>query len=354
MIITTSLAALSLFWSCGHSVSGGASRAQANNAIRQTYAGICDASAAVAIDEHRFLVAEDEIDILRLYRNDQGSGAALQSFDISDKLRDNPNRECDIEGAVRIGARIFWISSHGRNKDGKRRPNRHRFFATDIKVAPDSIALTWVGRYDDLIRDLLASKNWDQPEAQATTTVIQAVAKAARLSSKKSSRLAPKSQGLNIEALAATEDGKGLLVGFRNPAPARRAMVVQLQNPGALLAQLQESAHFGRAFLLDLHGLGLRSMAYSVRHQAYLIIAGPADSGGPFKVFKWARGSVPVALRELESVPDSSPEALVVYPGSRGIQILYDEGTKLIDSAKCKDLPLHQRSFTGNWLQLRK
>lgn len=357
MTSTITLVASSLiFFSCHFAWStsqpSAGSTSQDKNSARQIFTGICDASAAVAIDDHRFLVAEDEIDILRLYRNGPGTQVAMQSFDLSQQLRDNPNRECDIEGAARVGDRVFWISSHGRNKDGKRRPNRSRFFATDIKVTPDSIALTWVGRYDYLVRDLLDPQRWDEPGAIATTTVVAALTQAAKPSTKKTARLAPKQKGLNIEALAARPDGSGLLVGFRNPAPAGKAIVVQLRNASALVSQMQITARFGRVYLLDLHGLGLRSMAWSAKHKAFLIIAGPAGGGGPFKVFRWRPAESLVMLKQLRVVRDSSPEALVVYPGEGRLQILHDEGTMLIDSIKCKDLAENQRRFTGTWLQL--
>ena len=40
--------------------------------------------------------------------------------------------EADLEGATRIGDDIYWITSHGQNKNGKNRPSRHRLFATAV------------------------------------------------------------------------------------------------------------------------------------------------------------------------------------------------------------------------------
>ena len=45
---------------------------------------------------------------------------------------DAEHPEADIEGAARVDNRIYWITSHGRNKDGKERPSRYALFATDI------------------------------------------------------------------------------------------------------------------------------------------------------------------------------------------------------------------------------
>ena len=40
-------------------------------AAQQVYEGVCDASAAIAVDAIHFLVAEDENDVLWIYRNDK-------------------------------------------------------------------------------------------------------------------------------------------------------------------------------------------------------------------------------------------------------------------------------------------
>src|SRR5687768_15731187 len=102
--------------------------------------GMCDASAAVPVGSNLFVVANDEDNILRIYKSDE-SGTAIYSQDLSSFLQINPkNPEADIEGATLIKNRIYWITSHGANKDGKQRPNRHRFFATDIEANDDKFS----------------------------------------------------------------------------------------------------------------------------------------------------------------------------------------------------------------------
>ena len=56
-----------------------------------------------------------------------------------------------------MGDRIYWITSHGRNKDGKERPNRYAFFATDIvKIDSGDVTIKPVGRvYRRLAYDLM-------------------------------------------------------------------------------------------------------------------------------------------------------------------------------------------------------
>ena len=102
------------------------------------FRGASDASAAVTIGEDMFIVADDENNILRVY-NINKPGLPVFSFDLTEFLGINPEHpEADIEGATMIGRRIYWITSHGRNKDGKMRPNRYRYFATIRQTCPQA------------------------------------------------------------------------------------------------------------------------------------------------------------------------------------------------------------------------
>src|SRR5436305_2841159 len=99
--------------------------------------------------------------------------------------------EADLEGAARIGQRIFWIESHARNKTGKLRENRHRFFATDFQLAASGMEVKPAGvPCSTLIEQMEADKRF------------------AELGLGSGSLLMPKAEGaLNIEGLAATADG---------------------------------------------------------------------------------------------------------------------------------------------------
>jgi len=86
--------------------------ASAANA-QEIYRGMCDASAAVALGQGRFVVADDERDVLLVYKRGQPEGVA--SVDLVDYLGNRKpngkNAEADIEGAAAIGQRIYWIAS---------------------------------------------------------------------------------------------------------------------------------------------------------------------------------------------------------------------------------------------------
>ena len=124
------------------------------------FRGTSDASAAVAIGQDMFIVADDENNVLRVYRAGQGGMPAF-THDLTEFLDIDPEHpEADIEGATKIDNRIYWITSHGRNKDGKMRPNRYRLFATEIETRNGEVTVRPVGKpYRRLAHELLKIPN---------------------------------------------------------------------------------------------------------------------------------------------------------------------------------------------------
>ena len=89
-----------------------------------------DASAAVALDDHRFIMADDEFNILQVFNWNLPASEPNMATDISTALVLDPaHPEADIEGATWYNNRVFWITSHGRSVNGDYWPSRYRFFA---------------------------------------------------------------------------------------------------------------------------------------------------------------------------------------------------------------------------------
>ena len=294
------------------------------------FRGASDASAAVAVSEDTFIVADDENNVLRLYSTAK-VGLPIGSYDMTAFLDIDPvHPEADIEGATKIGRRIYWITSHGRNKDGKIRPNRYRFFATDIDAKNNHVAIHLIGKpYKSLVHDLLKLKNIRGLGLDQATRLY------ADLKKKDREKLAPKREGLNIEGLCASADGKRLYIGFRNPRPKDRltrrneALVVPLLNP-ARVVERGETPIFGEPILWDLGGLGIRSMEYSPFHKTYFIIAGEADESDVFALYRWSgeRQNKPVLVQKLMTKSNNfNPEALIPFEGSNRLLLLSDDGS---------------------------
>src|SRR5215470_6348809 len=127
-----------------------------------TYKGMCDASAAVALDAEHFIVAGDESNRLQIYK--RGRPGPVGSVGLSDFL--GAKKESDLEGAAMVGNRIYWISSHGRNSKGKFQESRHRFFATDI-TAGQPPSVTPIGSSPTNWR---TRRNWPRKTRTASTS----------------------------------------------------------------------------------------------------------------------------------------------------------------------------------------
>lgn len=344
--------------------------------VGYTYSGMCDGSAAVALNNNTFIVASDEtytttsdeahkdkasLNILAIYRTDQG-GAPLQTIELTKSLTPDPNNkkqhdpkhpEADIEAATRNGNRIYWITSHGHNAAGKNRADRYRFFATDIveESDPNSIRLAGVNTvfpaYMNLIKDISNDTRYSL----------------FNLKKLDDEEIAPESGGINIEGMTIAKDN-GLLIGFRSPLIDKKALLIPLENPDGLIEGKDTSAKVGKPILLDLGGLGIRDIQYSKEKGIYIIIAGSVGPENNFKLYQWSG----VAEQSPSLMKDQSgkefdlsglnPEAIVIYPNTKAFQILSDDGDFMVKSAKSgivginKELVGEERLFRSIWVPL--
>lgn len=280
----------------------------------RTFAGQPDGSAAAATGPEHFVAATDESNTLRLYAVSNPATSQVL-LDLNPLLgfppkKDGTFRECDLEGAARIGNLIYWIGSHGRNKAGEVRENRRILFATKLRGTGPTATLALHGK--------------------PCCTLLEALTAEPRLSIYKladAAEKAPEAEGgLNIESLCA--DGDGLLIGFRNPVD-HGALLVPLLNPAAVLEG--SNPKFGAPIALDLNGQGIRDMVKW--NDRFLIIAGsPGDrtaaEAKPSRLFLWS-GKKSEAPRELKGdLRDLNPEAvLVLGEGEKArVLLLSDDG----------------------------
>ena len=327
------------------------SKPTAGPATLLSHKGLCNASAGLRFGEGMFVVADDEDaapTLLRLYKTGQGGpelAVGRIAVEAVAQVADG-SLEMDLEGAARLGPLVYWIGSHsagegpGPGAAGTPKPNRQRLFATRLGLDSGdkgqglAVTVEPVGRpYQSLLADLEADPRY------APFGLDQA----AKLPGKAK-------DGLNIEGLAATPNGT-LLIGFRNPLPQGKALVVPLTNPGAVLAG--EAARFGEPVLLELDGLGIRSL--EMVNGSLLIVAGPSGPGNrkdgpaiPSALYRWNGQfeTVPERLRQFGSelgTPLFNPEALFVQGDS--LVLLSDDGKLPIAGQRCQDLPRPQQQF---------
>jgi len=232
----------------------------------------------------------------------------------------------DLEGAARLGQKVFFISSHGRNAEGKYAPNRHRFFALQFVESTNGTTVQLSGKpYSNLSGDLARDPRY------------------MRFHLAEAEGLPPKSPGgFNIEALTDTSDGK-LLIGFRSPIPESRALLAPLLNPNEVITG--QSPKFGDPILLDLGGLGLRGI--SSTDKGYYLLAGPAEGHAPSHLFFSAGGVTAPRLVQEVKFHKINPEAICFLNvgSNENFLILSDDGNRLIRGKECKTLPESERQF---------
>jgi hypothetical protein len=296
------------------------------------FEGAVDSSAVADVGDGFFVGATDEDNEFRLYdvkgglspkKLGVGVDAAVKSAHGVEKIK-----ECDLEGAAKIGDLIFWIGSHGRNKNAEEKKERQVLFATKLSGSGKDAKLEIAGKvYAKLLDDLL-----NDPAL-------------APFDLSKAAMLAPKDEGaLNVESLAA--DGGKLWIGFRNPKnKANEALLVPLLNPTEIMKE-GARAKLGDPVTLKLGGLGVRDMV--AWGDGFLLIAGDFDDrfepgAKPSRVFSWKPGTDPQDIGI--DFGDLNPEAIVIMgQGDKArILILSDDG-KYPGRAN-RDV------FRGVWLQ---
>lgn len=310
-----------------------------------TFRGTADASAAVFVDPNHFVISNDESNLLRIYRINQTDKPRcvldLNAFLWTDKKFP----EADIEAAAKAGDRIYWITSHGRNKDGKIRSSRYRFFAVQIRPTADGTdapGLIPLGRpCNTLINQFLADP------AAANLHLDRAVQFNAKLSKKDEEKLAPKRKGLNIEAMTWLPEQRSLLIGLRNPlfkpdakTPAQ-AIAFELLNPEEVIEG--KKARFGSVLLWDLGNRGLRGMEYDPFRRVHYILAGPIDSEIPCALFAWDghfEHKPALVFEWPKTDPPFTPEGIALHPSGQTLWIISDDGTFEVpveSPDQCKD-----------------
>lgn len=282
------------------------------------FQGICDASAMEMLDEDLFLVADDEDNVLRLYSRSR-EGLPVATYDFSSYLGlKKKKKEIDFEASARIGNYIFFISSHGANKKGKPQPARHRIFAVQVAGKEGRPEIRSAGYYSNLLSDMART-----PELAKYELV-------------KASMMPPKEEGaLNIEGLAATPEGN-LLVGFRNPIPDGKALMLPILNPMEIIQG--KRAKFGKTKQLDLDGMGVRSL--TMYRDGYLIVAGPTSSEEGAQLYQWDGESSEAMLLTKGTRMPGNPEGIAMVKGEQGevLFALSDDGARKVGNSECKKL----------------
>lgn len=296
------------------------------------FKGLCDGSAAIALSAQEVVVAGDDDNILRVFPI-TGGDSPSRTVDLTAVLG---NKEADLEAVALFDDMLVWVGSHGRNTDGERREAREVMMAiSKSSVMAGQLNAVELSRSPARLRDGLLA--YAQREGNQVLGLVKALG-----TDKSDKNITPEAGGINIEAFAYNPNTSLAYLGFRNPRPGGKALLLPLLNLGAVLEN--KAPNFGSPVLLDLGGRGLRDMAYQAAQQTLLLLAGTSGPGENFTLFRWD-GGVPIKIQDVTSI---HPEAIVPLPNSSDILLLSDDGDMQASTmqADCKNGEFRDGSCT--------
>lgn len=263
------------------------------------YGGTGCVSAAVAVSEDAFIASSASDNVLRIYRT-KATSAPIACLDVS-KFLGLEAEPADIQGAARVADRVYWITSHSRDEEGRIRPGRYRFFATTIGETDTGFNIGPVGKPCTTLLNELPDRN-----TVSTLRLDKAMRLGEELPEKQRRKLAPSKEGLRIEALCSDPHTHILFIGFRNPRPVRvttgrpHALVVPLNNPADVVEEGKEPI-FGEAMLWDFDASGIAGLEYSPFHKMHFVLARPHDANSPTALYRWSgmKANSPTRIRTL-------------------------------------------------------
>jgi hypothetical protein len=318
-----------------------------------------EASAAVALDDTKFIVGDSADETLRTYS--MAGGAPIEAVALTSNADWTaggtpaaPNllefvadadgtavsatsgkkiwREGRIEAAATMDGRTYWVGSHANIGGSSPEPalNRRRIFSLELDSTNSSLQLESLKKYgqektlDGIPLNLRTYLHeWDAhfPEYEYSgphaTDTFGFPGFTELLSDDEGNA------GFSIEGMAKTDRGT-LFLGFRSPLvdplrslrpghPQHRthAIVVEI-SPGSQSQSIFPGV--GRPFELNLGGRGIRDMNFN--GNTYLILAGrsvPLGQPDDFALFTWKPGFDPV-LRFANFPSGLAPEAIVTFP----------------------------------------
>ena len=127
------------------------------------------------------------------------------------------------------------------------------------------------------------------------------------------------------------------------------ALIIPLVNPEEVVLN-GAAAVLEAPILINLNGLGIRSIEYSESLGEYLIVAGSHKGGHDEPVQYLYNYDFEIQHRDkLATFSDITPEAMFQFTGANEINLLSDDGTRMIETPTGAEvnklLPRAQRRF---------
>ena len=238
----------------------------------------------------------------------------------------------DGDGKPEATYHVF-AGSGARTKNGNARPQRDALFAVTVKqegTRPPVFSPAAEVKVNRSVRAQIRSLGAEHPSENWGPVLRDSTWRQGASPDGKDVNLTG-AAGLNIEGLTVNRDASGLLLGLRSPLVEGRAVLIPLTNPVAALAlggSEPQPAALGTPQLLNLGGLGIRSIEWDAARKAYLIAAGSADDGKVFHFYTWNGdpGTDPDQVKTSSALAAAKlePEGLTPVPGWKVVAVVGD------------------------------
>lgn len=289
------------------------------------FEGFCEASGALSVPEGSFnrhvIVVDNESNVLRAYNAETGERQKVDR-DVSVDLGLDPtenDHDIDLEAAAWLDGTPYFVGSLGRSKKGNIREARHFLFSLDVSTSDDQVHFG----------DKVSASQELVPALANLGGEAGAALKAAIGPDEKRKNLAPKIAGLNLEGMTAAADGTSLWLGFRNPIPDGKALLVKLRNPSDVVFDEAYPDLDPSVTMLELGGRGIRAMEYAPKVDLHFIVAGHACGCGDFALYRWVEGSDPEEIKGASTLFDRlynfRPEAIMIDDDGETIRVFSDD-----------------------------
>jgi hypothetical protein len=336
------------------------------------YRGVGNVTAAVALAQDFFVVACAEDNILRIYKM-ASPYAPVASFDLSGHLDIDPAIPTTLAGAAKVRNRIYWITSHSRDENGRERavrdriywmtshsrdengrerPERYRFFATTVTEKEGRITIEPVGKTCKTLFHKLVDLR-----TVRTLRLNKATRFGESIGEKERRKLIPLDEGLNVGALCASHNSNMIYIALRNPRPIRvitgtpHALVVPLDNAAEVIEK-GENPIFGEGMLWYLQGRGIVGFEYSPSHKDYFVVAAPHDVRNSFALYRWSgMKALPPKLMTLPDGPGGLFASTIVPFENQSRILLLGEEIENAIVPEPLDGASRTKSFLAFWYQ---
>lgn len=274
--------------------------------------GTYEPSAIRQLADGRFLVVEDEknhpFSLLTLDPDGSVGSTALSQG--SPTAAAASWKLDDLEGlALDRSGNVYAVTSHSRDADGDEKKSRDKLIRFRVEgtqmVAPRVVS----GLKGALV---------------ATHPVLAAALAV---------RDVKTGDGLNIEALEISPDQQRLMIGFRSPLQANRAIIASVENLSAIFEAGAPPQISATLTTLDLGGNGIRGMSYIPALDGYLIVSGPGTREQlEFGLWFWsghaAASARPVTVPGLQGLEHAEGVSPASIDGKTRIIIVSDDGSR--------------------------